>query len=103
MTEFHDLALLSLQPKTRGTRHGLRGAEYESCCEDQFHRGKANAFGAKRRDGGMIAGRWIEVADKVRQETEQESQALIGKPGEAGFCGADSSRARTKLRNLGQM
>ena len=66
MTEFHDLALLSLQPKTRGTRHGLRGAEYESCCEDQFHRGKANAFGAKRRDGGMIAGRWIEVADKVR-------------------------------------
>lgn len=34
--------------------------------EDQFHRGKADAFGAKQRDGGMIAGRRIEVADKVR-------------------------------------
>lgn len=71
--------------------------------EDQFHRGKADAFGAKQRDGGMIAGRRIEVADKVRYETEKEIQALIEKPDETGFCGADSSRARTKLRNFGQM
>ena len=32
----------------------------------QFHGDKADAFGAKQGDGEMIAGRRIEVADKVR-------------------------------------